>query len=192
LGVPIIVRKMTRSRIRKDALRSRRAILDAAHDLYSDGGEASFAEIAGVAGVGQATVYRHFDSRQDLLAELAEEGMSRLEQKAAATPLDADSFERLLRLIAVEQVRDRTLIAAIRRSEIEPARVQRLSDRARALFRQPLAAAQEAGRCGAEVDLDDVMTALAMLEGALAAAKDDGRGEAANRALELLLGGLRA
>ena len=183
---------MTRSRIRKDAQRSRRAILDAAHQLYADGRDASFAEIAAAAGVGQATVYRHFDNRQDLLAALAEEGMARLEQKVAANPVDADSFERLLRLVAAEQVRDQTLIAAIRRGEIEPARIERLTDRARALFRQPLAAAQEAGRVRGELDLDAVMTALAMLEGALTAVDEHGeRGEAADRALELLLDGLR-
>ena len=50
--------------MRKDARRSRRAILDAARELYRDDAEASFAEIAHHAGVGQATVYRHFDDRQ--------------------------------------------------------------------------------------------------------------------------------
>jgi AcrR family transcriptional regulator len=184
---------MTRSTIRKDALRSRRAILDAAHELYSNGGEASFAEIAQEAGVGQATVYRHFEHREDLLAALAEEGMGRLEQKAAATALDAESFEGLLRLVAAEQVRDQTLIAAIRRGELDQARVDRLYDRARALFREPLAAARAAGRVRRELDLDDVMAVLAMLDGALAAVDDhQERPAAATRALYLLLDGLRA
>ena len=184
---------MARSTIRKDALRSRRAILDAARELYADGGEPSFAEISLAAGVGQATVYRHFENRADLIAALAEEGMGRLEQKASAAPLDADSFENLLRLVAAEQVRDQTLIAAIRRGELDPARVERLSERARALFRQPLAAAQAAGRLRRGLDLDDVMAVLAMLDGALAAVDDHAlRGQAANRALDLLLGGLRA
>ncbi len=184
---------MTRSTIRKDALRSRRAILDAAHELYSNGGDASFAEIAAAAGVGQATVYRHFEDREDLLAALAEEGMSRLEQKAAATPAGADSFEGLLRMMAAEQVRDQTLIAAIRRGELEQARVERLTARARRLFREPLAAAQVAGRVRPELDLDDVMAVLAMLDGALAAVGDhDQRDQAAERALGLLLDGLRA
>lgn len=184
---------MARSTIRKDALRSRRAILDAAHDLFSDGGEASFAEIAQLAGVGQATVYRHFENRQDLFAALAEEGMSRFEEKVTAEPVTADSFESLLRLIAAEQVRDQTLIAAIRRGELEQARVQRLTDRTLSLFREPLAAAQEAGRVRPELGLDDVLSVLAMLDGALAAVDEHAeRGEAAARALDLLLAGLRA
>lgn len=179
--------------IRKDALRSRRAILDAAHRLYLNGGDASFAEIADAAGVGQATVYRHFESREDLLATLAEEGMSRIEAKAAAAPLDAGSFEGLLRLMAAEQVRDQTLIAAIRRGELERARVERLSERARTLFREPLATAQSARRVRRGLDLDDVMAALAMLDGALAAVDHhEERAAAATRALDLLLDGLRA
>jgi AcrR family transcriptional regulator len=187
-----MVSEMAKSTIRKDALRSRRAILDAAHQLFSDGGDASFADIAYAAGVGQATVYRHFENRQDLIAALAEEGMTRLEDKATATPLTAESFENLLRLTATEQVRDQTLIAAIRRGEVEESRVQRLTDRATALFREPLAAAQEAGLARRELDLDDVMAVLAMLDGALAAVDDQReRGKAASRALDLLLDGLR-
>src|SRR5689334_18910598 len=85
-SVPIKVQPMARSTIRKDALRSRRAILDAAHQLLSNGGDASFAEIAYTAGVGQATVYRHFENRQDLIAALAEEGMARLEARVAEAP----------------------------------------------------------------------------------------------------------
>lgn len=184
---------MARTTIRKDALRSRRAILDAAHELLSHGGDASFADIAYAAGVGQATVYRHFENRQDLFAALAEEGMARLEERVEATPVDAASFERLLRLMAAEQVRDPTLIAAIRRGEVGEARVQRLADRARALFREPLAAAQEAGLVRGEVDLDDVTSILAMLDGALVAVGDQGeRSQAATRALDLLFDGLRA
>ena len=184
---------MARGTIRKDALRSRRSILDAAHELFADGGEASFAEISRAAGVGQATVYRHFQSREDLFAALAEEGMSRIEEKVAAAPIDAESFEGLLRLMAAEQVRDQTLIAAIRRGELDQARVERLTDRARAVFREPLATAQAAGRVRDELDLDDVMTVLAMLDGALAAVDEHReRPAAAARALELLLDGMRA
>lgn len=184
---------MARATIRKDALRSRRAILDAAHELLADGGESSFADIAQAAGLGQATVYRHFENRQDLFAALAEEAMTGIEAKVAATPVDPGSFERLLRLMAREQVRDQTLIAAIRRGEVDPARVQRLSGRARGLFREPLAVAQEAGLVRREVDLDDVMSMLAMLDGALAAVDDQHeRGMAASRAVDLLFDGLRA
>lgn len=184
---------MTTKTIRKDALRSRRSILDAARDLLADGDDASFAEIAHQAGLGQATVYRHFDNRGALLAALAEEGMDRLESKVAATPVTAESFEELLRLITAEQVHDQTLIAAIRRGEVEESRVQLLTERALALFREPLAAAQEAGLVRAELRLDDMLVVLAMIDGALAAATDhQERQHSAKRALAVVLDGLRA
>ncbi|MBS1878480.1 MAG: helix-turn-helix transcriptional regulator [Actinobacteria bacterium] len=183
---------MAKATIRKDALRSRRAILDAARKLLADGSEPSFAEIADAAGVGQATVYRHFEDRRDLLGALAEEAMTQLEERVAAKAVEAGSFERLLRSVAAEQARDRTLTVAIRRGELEPARVRRLTDRARALFREPLATAQAAGLVRPQLDLDDVMAVLAMLAGALAAAGDERqRGEAAARALDVLFDGLR-
>lgn len=184
---------MTTKTIRKDALRSRRSILDAARELLADGDDASFAEIAQAANVGQATVYRHFESRGALLAALAEEGMDRLEERIAATAVTAGSFEQLLRLITAEQVHDQTLIAAIRRGEVEESRVQRLTERALALFRAPLAAAQEAGLVRAELRLDEMMVVLAMIDGALAAAADHReRQRSARRALAVVLDGLRA
>ncbi len=183
---------MTTKTIRKDALRSRRSILDAARELLADGDDASFAEIADAAGVGQATVYRHFESRGMLLAALAEEGMDRLEERVAAAPVTAASFERLLRLITAEQVHDQTLIAAIRRGEVEESRVQRLTERALALFREPLAAAQAAGLVRGELKLDDVMLVLAMIDGALASAADHHqRQRSAKRVLAIVLDGLR-
>lgn len=188
----MVIRVAKPTTTRKDALRSRRAILDAAHELYSDGGDASFAEVAHAAGVGQATVYRHFENRHDLLAALAEEGMGRLEERVAAWSITADSFEELLRLMLAEGVHDQTLVAAIRRGEVDEARVQGLADRARALFREPLAAAQEAGRLRPGLDLDDVMAVLAMVGGAFAAASDQaGRQRSAKRAYDLVLNGLK-
>ncbi|MGA9276505.1 TetR/AcrR family transcriptional regulator [Ilumatobacter sp.] len=54
--------------IRADARRNRRGLLDAAIELILDiGGEPSRDAIAQRAGVGIATLYRHFPDRQDLL-----------------------------------------------------------------------------------------------------------------------------
>ena len=53
-------------------------------DAYRDDTEASFGEIAEGAGVGQATVYRHFADRRAPLAALAAEDMGALEERIAA------------------------------------------------------------------------------------------------------------
>src|ERR1700761_7810808 len=101
--------------MRKDAVRSRRAILDAARELYHDDAEASFAEIAHEAGVGQATVYRHFADRRALLAALAGEDMGALEERIAADEeLGPNSLVELLREVVAAQLHSQGLIGAIR------------------------------------------------------------------------------
>jgi AcrR family transcriptional regulator len=183
---------MAKPSIRKDALRSRHAILDAARELFAADREASFTEIAHAAGVGQATVYRHFEDRQDLLEALGWESIGKLEKQVAEEPVSADSFERLLRLATAELVSGQALAAAIRRGQAGEDPAGGIAERVRALFREPLAAAQEAGLLRRELDLDDVMAVLTMLDGALAAASDRRRRQrAAARALELVLDGLR-
>jgi AcrR family transcriptional regulator len=182
-----------RSATRKDALRSRRAILDAAADLLRDRDSASFAEIAHAAGVGQATVYRHFADHRALLTELAEESMDRLEERFRAEPLSPASFEALVRLMVSDQLRLQGLMTAIRSGEVAEEQVERLSERARELLREPLAEAIAAGLVRGDVTVDDAVLALAMIDGALAycADKDRGLGEA-ERAIELALIGLGA
>lgn len=59
---------------RADARRNRRLILHAARDLFAESGAlAPFEEIALRAGVGKGTLYRHFNSRQELIESLAEQ-----------------------------------------------------------------------------------------------------------------------
>jgi AcrR family transcriptional regulator len=177
--------------IRKDALRSRRAILDAAADLLRDRDSASFAEIAHAAGVGQATVYRHFADHRALLTELAEESMDRLEERFRAEPLSPDSFETLIRLMVSDELRLQGLMTAIRAGEVSEQQVERLGERARELLAEPLREAIAAGRVRDDVTVEDAILALAMIDGALAycADKDRGRKEA-ERAVALALAGL--
>src|ERR1700761_3703868 len=100
--------------MRKDAVRSRRAILDAARELYHDDAEASFAEVAHEAGVGQATVYRHFADRRALLAALAAEDMEALEERIAVEEeIGPGSLEEVLREMLAAQLRSQGMIGAI-------------------------------------------------------------------------------
>ncbi len=59
------------TRLRADAERNRAALLTAARDVFGEQGlDASLYEIARRAGVGNATLYRRFPQRRDLIAEV--------------------------------------------------------------------------------------------------------------------------
>ena len=119
--------------MRKDALRSRRAILDAARELYRDDTEASFAEIAHRAGVGQATVYRHFADRRAILIELVEEDMEELEGRLDPEPIGPDSLERMLAVMIPMQLGSQGALAEIRLGQVDEGRIRVLTDRTLAL-----------------------------------------------------------
>lgn len=57
--------------MRADAVRTRKQLLDAAAELFAEGGaEVSVAEIAERAGIGKGTVFRHFATKEDLIAAI--------------------------------------------------------------------------------------------------------------------------
>ncbi len=56
--------------------RSRVALLEAGISLLSENSGATLSEISIAAGVGRATLYRHFETREQLIIELASESLS--------------------------------------------------------------------------------------------------------------------
>ncbi|SOE59323.1 transcriptional regulator, TetR family [Streptomyces sp. OV198] len=79
---------------RSDALKNREAILQVAHDVLAESGDASLNSIAKRAGVGPGTLYRHFPTRDALILEVYQRDVDRLvgsvpDVLAARPPLDA-------------------------------------------------------------------------------------------------------
>lgn len=65
--------------MRSDARAKRRALLDAAWTLFANQGpEVSMRTVAAEAGVGIATLYRHFPTRDDLIIGLVEDMLERV------------------------------------------------------------------------------------------------------------------
>lgn len=60
----------TDARLRSDARRNRRTVLDAAVTLLARRPQATMQEVAEASGLGRTTVYRHFPRRQDLIDAL--------------------------------------------------------------------------------------------------------------------------
>lgn len=109
--------------MRADARRNREKVLRAARVcLARDGLDAQMEEIARRAKVGVGTVYRHFPTKDDLVAALAAERFKHLAELARGALEDSDPWQgfcELLRDSAEIQIADRALSEALlERSEV--------------------------------------------------------------------------
>ena len=99
--------------LRADARRNREAIIAAAKRLFADQGlDAQMPDVAKAAKVGVGTVYRHFPTKDDLIAALAAERFERLAEKAREGIAADDPWEGLcefIRFSAQIQADDRGL-----------------------------------------------------------------------------------
>jgi AcrR family transcriptional regulator len=133
---------------RRPALRDRivSGILDTAAEVLAERGEAaSMAEIAEAAGVGRATLYRYFPSREALLAGLAgaafEDLIGRIEDAELDTVPVAEGIARLTRSFVAAGRRYTALMRAKqtagRKDVLDPAEVDRgLTEPVRELLRR--------------------------------------------------------
>ncbi len=69
------------------------ALYEAACALFAKGAAPSLEEIAKLAGVGRATLYRHFSTREQFLTEMAQWALRSLEQAGENASYKATSFE---------------------------------------------------------------------------------------------------
>lgn len=91
--------------LRADARRNRERIVAAAAECFAtDGIDCQVAEIARAAGVGNATVFRHFNTKHDLLAAVIETKMGSMFDAADAAD-DVDDAGDALRLFLEALVR---------------------------------------------------------------------------------------
>jgi len=103
---------------RADAVRNRALVVEAAAAVFAERGmETSVEHVAERAGVGRATVYRSFRSREHLLAGVAVQRLSHIAHLATAALADDDAgaaFRRVLVQIAELQAADRVMLDALR------------------------------------------------------------------------------
>jgi AcrR family transcriptional regulator len=164
---------------RRDAMRNRSAIVRAASELMMSRTAVLMPEIARRAGVGQATLYRHFRDRQALIAAVVADQLERLEAYIAA---DSCTFRDLLTEVLRTQVAMRPLVEAIGGLDHETRR--RFTRRVVATLTPALRRAQSQGQARPDLVPDDLALVFAMLSGATALACD------AERSITLLLDGV--
>jgi AcrR family transcriptional regulator len=145
--------------LRADARRNREAVVAAAKKLFADEGlDAQMPDVAKAAKVGVGTVYRHFPTKEDLIAALAAERFERLAEKAREGIAAEDPWEGLcgfIRFAAEIQADDRGLC------EVMGSRPEVMNESALAvgldeLCDQLVRRAQRAGDLRKDLDWEDI------------------------------------
>ncbi|MER5889334.1 helix-turn-helix domain-containing protein [Streptomyces sp. NPDC001941] len=183
-------------RPRADALRNRERIVAAAREMFVEHGpEVPFDEIARRAGVGNATLYRHFTDRAALVHEVV---LSVLDRSTAlaleAAEEEADAFAAVRRFAHASVDERIGALCPMLSGAFDQAHPELLAcrDRLEAAVQRLFDAAQEAGRLRADVAVGDLMVAIAQLTRPLPGTACADFDRFTHRHLQLFLDGLEA
>jgi AcrR family transcriptional regulator len=180
--------------LRADARRNREAVITAAKRLFADEGlDAQMPDVAKAAKVGVGTVYRHFPTKEDLIAALAAERFERLAEKAREGIAADDPWEGLcefIRFSAQIQADDRGLC------EVMGSRPEVMADSAYAVGLDELCdglvkRAQRSGDLRKDLDWEDIPMIACSL-GRITPAEQGPAVGRWPRLVEILIDGLRA
>ncbi|MFX4293792.1 TetR/AcrR family transcriptional regulator [Streptomyces bohaiensis] len=180
--------------LRADAARNRDRIVAAAREVFAaEGQTAPLDEIARTAGVGNATLYRHFPARRDLVVavvrDISERAADRAEHALAA---GADPFEALRGLFLAGVEEKVGVMCTMLGTEADPGR-SAAGDRLTQVVERLVSRARATGTLRADVTAGDILLAIGRLTRPL----PDGSecrldGDLARRQLLIFLDGLRA
>lgn len=181
------------SRLRADARRNRERILEAAVRAFSErGSDVPIDAIAKAAGVGSATLYRHFPTREALVEAAYRNELARVCDSVAGllAELPADRamrrwMDEFVDYLAAKQGMAEALRLAVA-SGADP--FAETLDRLTVAIGTLLRAGAEAGLLRSDVDPLDVGLSLS---GVSLATRAPGQHERASRLLDLILDGLR-
>src|SRR5215211_9227710 len=180
--------------LRADARRNRQAVVAAAKKLFADQGlDAQMPDVAKAAKVGVGTVYRHFPTKDDLIAALVAERFERLAQKAREDLEMADAWEGVcdfIRFAAQIQADDRGLCEVMgSRSELMDAAA--IAAGLPELCERLVKRAQRSGELRRDLDWEDIPMIACGLGRITQAAVGPATGRWP-RLVEIILDGLRA
>jgi AcrR family transcriptional regulator len=181
--------------LRADARRNRDRLLEVAVEVFAEHGlDVGVAEIARRAEVGQATLFRHFATKEDLVAAVLDQRIDGMEGAIAAAGDIADpdvAFTTMLRDVVRIQVRDRALVESLI-GVVQSFSQPRLEEHMRQVVagvQAVLDRAQRAGLVRADVIAEDLMALTCGLASAYLPELE--RPELVERYLGVVLDGLR-
>jgi AcrR family transcriptional regulator len=181
--------------LRADAARNRVRILAAAAAVFAERGlDASTAEIARRAGVGEATLFRRFPSKDDLIVAILAEHMDDVIATAEGCLGEPDpwrAIERFFEAMVEQQVHDRGALDAVKdecmTSPVLAARRKRVMD----LISRLLHRAQHAGVVRDDLTAPDVALLTAAASAPSGIAFPGVRPDLWKRYLGVILDGIR-
>jgi AcrR family transcriptional regulator len=181
--------------LRADAARNRAAIVEAARSVFAEQGlEVPLDEIARRAGTGNATLYRRFPTRGDLVAAVFADRMAEHLAAVEAGLADDDpwrGFASYIESVAVMQARDRGIADLVTMDVSAAPEIEKLRSRAFDGLVRLVERAHAAGVLRADFTTQDVVLLL-MANAGLVERAPGIAGEASARLVHVLLDGFRA
>jgi AcrR family transcriptional regulator len=185
---------MTRSALRADAARNRVALVSAARTVFGERGlDAPLDEIARRAGVGNATLYRRFPNRWELVAAVFAETLQDVVECADRAYADPDpwrGFVTYVRFLCEQQAADRGLADLLVTAMPDVPELEVLRQRATHGFARVVDRAQAGGVLRVDFSAGD-LSLLLMANAGLAHRSGTDAPAASTRLLTFLLDGLR-
>ncbi|MFF3621211.1 TetR/AcrR family transcriptional regulator [Streptomyces sp. NPDC002467] len=183
-------------RPRADAVRNRERILTAAREMFVEFGcNAPFDEVARRAGVGNATLYRHFPDRPTLIHQVVLFVMGRVTTSAEASLAEEpDAFAALCRFTHSAADERIGALCPMLAEGFDRDHPELLDARAslEAAVETLLTAGQEAGLIRTDIGVGDLMVALSQLSRPLPGTDCIEIDRFTHRHIQLFLDGLRA
>jgi AcrR family transcriptional regulator len=185
----------TETHLRRDAAANRERILDAARPLFADHGlDASMDEVARAAGVGPATLYRRFPTKEALLDAILGDALDRFQSFAEEALERDDAFaglELLLERATQLQLENRAFLEILAFRPRVESQGKKARERIRPLIQQLIARAQEQGTLRSDFAATDFPLLLWQL-GRIVETTGAFAPKLWRRYLALMLDGLRA
>ncbi|MFF7654535.1 TetR/AcrR family transcriptional regulator [Streptomyces sp. NPDC007983] len=178
--------------MRRDARENRERILAEAEAVFGTQGAAgSTEEVARRAGVGIATVFRHFPTKEKLIEAALLRHFDQLIQRAGALATDTDpatAFRTLVRTMIETGATKLTLASTLTGGQHVPGNAAAASDRLKAVVSDILRGAQDADAIRPSITVEEVYLLIRGL--AQASATMQTRPETLDRAIDVVLAGL--
>ena len=156
--------------LRADAARNRARILDAAREVFAQRGvDVPMAAVARRAGVGIATLFRRFPTKQALVDEVFAEQLATCDDLLATALADPDpwrAFRQLLESVRAVQLRDRGFTQAVLATR--PGAHDERRARAERAFAEVVRRAQAVGRLRRDFSPHDLALVLLATTGTTA------------------------